>query len=63
MRAVDFRRRCFSLDVARRYCFAKSLEHYAIFIYRASSAPEVGPTIPQEAAFCRWDYTIVGSRQ
>ena len=28
MRAVGFRRRCFTLDVALRYRFAYSLEHY-----------------------------------
>ena len=32
MRAVGFRRRCFTLDVALRYRFALSLEHYYIFI-------------------------------
>jgi len=32
MRAVGFRRRCFAFDVALRYRFASSLEHYNIFI-------------------------------
>ena len=50
MRAVNVRRQWETFDVAPRYRFASSLEHYYIFINR-------------EARFCRSDYTIASNMQ
>ena len=50
MRAVNVRRQWETFDVAPRYRFASSLEHYYIFINR-------------EARFCKSDYTIASNMQ
>jgi hypothetical protein len=44
MRAVGFRRQWITLDVARRYRFASSLEHYNIFVDRGFLRFDIGLT-------------------